>query len=532
MVNSTQDHFKAREISRRQVEVVEIKRRAQQWRLTDCTEETLEQMRHALIEEMEVLQKRLLEVDKRLNMYLENGRLLEVDQSLRTIDRLTLEWESLNRHLQEIDEAIMERYLRRRLINHLGSEKRLNFLDGFILLAIALVVTLTLIEILFPLAPSTVATITTIDTIICFFLIADFFTRLWLAEDHRWYFRRYWIDLVASIPFYEFLRFGRLVRLTRFARLFRLLRLGRALRVILFTFRGLHKLSRTFQVNLLKRSIVIAVVLLFIGALSIVALESTQQAAPHDLTQGIWWSFVTVVTGGFPDIYDPTTLGGRLITVGLVLLGLTVTGIFTASLTSVLVEDESSRIEQSQVALEARLGIINQKLDLLSSETNEGLIALETASQKLSNKRTRAGIAQVLCETMMHDFECLQASVHLLNDAQTRLTQIANLGLDHVGPQEREKVGEGFTGQVVADLLAQNNVAELDLEPFTEPCVAVHGISMVCPLVAAQQVIGVLHVVLPEELGRYYLYNRVPMTLAHHTAVALYAAALAQQARS
>jgi hypothetical protein len=31
---------------------------------------------------------------------------------------------------------------------------------------------------------------------------------------------------------------------------------------------------------------------------------------------------------------------------------------------------------------------------------------------------------------------------------------------------------------------------------------------------------------LPENLGRYYLYNRAPMTLAHHAAMAFYAAGL------
>jgi hypothetical protein len=49
---------------------------------------------------------------------------------------------------------------------------------------------------------------------------------------------------------------------------------------------------------------------------------------------------------------------------------------------------------------------------------------------------------------------------------------------------------------------------------------------MVCPLVAGRQVLGALQVVLPENLGRYYLYNRAPMTLAHHAAMAFYAAGL------
>jgi hypothetical protein len=46
------------------------------------------------------------------------------------------------------------------------------------------------------------------------------------------------------------------------------------------------------------------------------------------------------------------------------------------------------------------------------------------------------------------------------------------------------------------------------------------------PLVAGGGVLGALHVVLPDDLARYYLYNRVPMTMAHHAAVAFYAADL------
>jgi len=49
---------------------------------------------------------------------------------------------------------------------------------------------------------------------------------------------------------------------------------------------------------------------------------------------------------------------------------------------------------------------------------------------------------------------------------------------------------------------------------------------MICPLVAGRKLLGLLHVVLPEDLGRFYLYNRVPMTLAHHAAMAFYAADL------
>jgi hypothetical protein len=77
--------------------------------------------------------------------------------------------------------------------------------------------------------------------------------------------------------------------------------------------------------------------------------------------------------------------------------------------------------------------------------------------------------------------------------------------------------------------LQEPNLAGFDIEPETEICISVKGIALACPLVASRQVLGALHIVLPDNLARYYIYNRVPMTLAHHAAVALYAAHLAKQ---
>lgn len=527
LVESLDEHHRAQEIGRHQAQVDEIRRRAQNWRLMDCDEETLERMRHTLIEEIEALEEKLAEVDHRFLTYVESGRPLDVQHSLHEIDRLSAEWEALNQHLQDVDEALLERHLRSRLSRFLGGRERLYILDFAVFFCIIFVVALTLMEFLLNLPDDVIRWIVTVDTAICLFLIADFFLRLSLSEDRRWYFRRYWIDLVASIPFYEALRFGRLVRLVRFvrfARLFRLLRLARAVRIFSHTFRGLSKLAKTFELNLLKRSIAIALALLVFGALSIGILEGGYEASLRGLGESLWWSFTTVVTGGFADLYNPNTTFGRFITVGLVLLGLTVTGIFTASLTSVLVVDDSTRIQQNQRELELRLHDLEQKLDLLSGETNQGLIALETVAQDLSNQRSREGVARVLSETMVRDFEGVQASVHLLDESRSRLVRVAQEGMEEVAPPPTVALGEGLTGRVVAELLQEEDVAALDLEPETTLSAQAQGLAMVCPLVAGGRVLGALHVVLPDTLARYYLYNRAPMTLAHHAAMALYAA--------
>ena len=209
------EHARVQEIGRHQVAIETVRRRARHWRLIDCDEETLVRMRHALIEEIEVVEEQLAQVDRHFLLYVDKGRPLDAEHALRQINRLSAEWEALREHLQEVDEALLERQLRARMARALGGVGWLNLLDATVFISIIVVVSLTVLEFLLPLSPTTVTRIIWTDTIISLFLIADFFFRLIVAPDRRWYFKRYWIDLVASIPFYEVLRFGRLVRIVR-----------------------------------------------------------------------------------------------------------------------------------------------------------------------------------------------------------------------------------------------------------------------------------------------------------------------------
>jgi voltage-gated potassium channel len=513
-------------ISEREEHVEDIQRRAQRWRLMDCSERTLERMHVAVDQQMAEVEERLAETDERFLRYVEVGNPSAAEQTLEAINRLSAEWERLKKRLREIDNVLQERRLRNRLIDWLGSEARLNLLDGFVFVSILVVVGMTLGEMLIPgLSEEVIETVTILDTTICVFLIADFFLRLALAEDKWWYWRSYWIDLVSSIPFYAILRFGRLVRIARFVRLLRLLRLTRAVRLLLFIFRGLDKLIRTFEMNLLKRSVLIALALLVFGALAISAVEGPQEQTIGDLGESLWWSFSTVVTGGFADLYNPTTPTGRIVTVGMILLGLTVTGIFTASLTSVLVEDESSKLEQNQHRFEERLKTVHHKLDLLTGETNQALVALESVAQAISNQPTPEALADLLAHSLTTEFHSLQASVHLLGDGREELVRITHAGLEIIAPPERIAMGEGFVGEVAAELHGQD-MTRIDLEPATQICPEVQGVSMLCPLAAGGRFLGLVHLVLPEGLASDYLYTRVPMTLAHHAAMAFYAAGL------
>jgi voltage-gated potassium channel len=505
--------------------IEEIQIRAQRWRLIDCSEETLGRMKTALQEEIATLGTSLQAANDLFEQYIQIGNPSGAMSSQEEIEGLSNEWKRLKKHLHEVEEAILERSLRRRLSEILGGEARVNFFDGLVLILILIVVSLTLIELLIPLTPTTTETIILADTAICFFLLGEFFLRLIVATDKKWYIKRYWIDFVSSLPLNGILQFGRLARIARFARLVRLMRLSRAVRVLLFASRGLDKIFRTFELNLLKRSVIIALALLIFGALSIAALESD----PHitSFNDSLWWSFATVVTGGFADLYNPITPTGRFVTVGLILLGLTVTGIFTASLTSVLVEDDSSRIEQRQLQFQHGLNAISHKLDLLAGETREAMVALEQVAQAVSNQSSQQNLAQTLTQSLTENFYCLQASVHLFEAGPERLRRIAFSGLEKITPPAEIMLDQGFVGHVAAKL-HRADLATVDLEPSQELCLPVQGIAMVCPMVAESRLMGCLHLVLPSNLANDYLYTRVPMTLAHQAAVAFLAKTLLQ----
>ena len=504
-----------------QKQIEHIRRRVQEWRLIAQEDETLERIRRSLHEALNSVQAQMEKADESFTRYVQQGRPLLAEQAREEIDYWGGQWDKLNERLVSVNEALQEHRLFDRMSDFLGGPRRARALEILVLAMIAVVVSIILVELIVPLPAETVRQLGMVDLVISLFLMGEFFLRLSLADSKTWFLRRYWIDLVASIPFQQVLHFGRLARLARFARFFRFIRIARA---ILFIFRGADKLFKTFNLVLLKRSLLVTMTLLVVGAMSIGVLEGDNEATLHDLGDSLWWSFATVVTGGYADVYDPVTIPGRLITVGLVLLGLIVTGIFTASLTSVLVEGDSSIVERNQRSLDAKLSDLQKRLDLMASETNQGLVALETVAQLLSNQTTSEGIAAVLAQTLIQDFSAVEVSIYLL-EQETTDEQPALKLLHHVGqigqpPATVIKLGEALIGRVTANLLTKPNLAKVDLEPETTFSQVIDSVEMVCPLVAGLRVQGALQLVLPDDTARYYLYNRVPMTLAHHAALA------------
>ena len=215
-----------------------------------------------------------------------------------------------------------------------------------------------------------------IDTICCVLFLINFFFELKLCDSKKWYWRTHWVDFVTSIPLpplhLVLTGTGSLgaIRAGRLLRLIRILRAVRILRMFLFLWRGMDHLSSIMDVKLLKRSLFYGLIAMICGALLFMTFEQVQIG--KDFGSSLWWSFTTLVTGGFADIHNPTSVGGKVLTVMLVIGGMVLVGVFTATLTSVLVRDDDTWQQQDideqfrkLSNLESLVEKIDQRLDRL-----------------------------------------------------------------------------------------------------------------------------------------------------------------------
>jgi voltage-gated potassium channel len=108
-----------------------------------------------------------------------------------------------------------------------------------------------------------------------------------------------------------------------------------------------------------------AALLIYAGALAV--LDAEENAPGSNLTNfgdAIWWAMTTITTVGYGDHY-PITLLGRSVAAGLMIGGIAVLGVVTASVASWMVQ---SVAQETQAELDAAEAPVQEELRRLSAQ--------------------------------------------------------------------------------------------------------------------------------------------------------------------
>ena len=221
------------------------------------------------------------------------------------------------------------------------------YFDYFIQVLILLSIASFTVETIPDLEPQTVYFLERFELVCIVIFSLEYLIRLYIAKSKmRFVFSFYGIiDLLAILPFYLALGFDlRSARVLRFLRLFRIIKLIRY-----------NKAIRRFQnaFIMIKQELimfsVVSLILFYLSAVGIYYFEnSVQPEAFSSIFSSLWWSVVTLTTVGYGDIV-PITIGGRIFTFIILMIGLGIIAIPSGMISSALTEARAMEKEEMKI---------------------------------------------------------------------------------------------------------------------------------------------------------------------------------------
>ena len=197
-------------------------------------------------------------------------------------------------------------------------------------------------------------TLNAIDYLVWALFAVEYLVKFYLAPSRRHFVRTHLLDLaVIAVP------------LLRPIRVLRVLRILRGVVVA----GGVLRRARSILTHHGLHYVLLAVVLLvFVAAALEKAFEASVKGSNiHTYADALWWAVVTVTTVGYGDKF-PVSAAGRGVAVVLMLAGIGLVGVVTATVASFFIEE---RQNDTLLQVEARIERIES---LLTQENNPSLI--------------------------------------------------------------------------------------------------------------------------------------------------------------
>jgi voltage-gated potassium channel len=180
-------------------------------------------------------------------------------------------------------------------------------------------------------------------------LLIEYLVRLVVTPDRHGYLRRRWVEpATVVVPPLQGCRFVGIEK------------------VCLLLHEGELRMEVILKHHSLFRVLLAAAATLFIGAWLVLLFEKNAKGSNiHNYPDALWWAIVTVTTVGYGDRF-PETGGGRSVAVVLMLVGIGLIGVLTATVASVFIkehtDDNKEAIKKGHADLGERLAVISDRL--------------------------------------------------------------------------------------------------------------------------------------------------------------------------
>lgn len=209
-------------------------------------------------------------------------------------------------------------------------KKEIKLFNILILILSVYVLISLIISVIFKLSNELDILLGYIDNFICLIFLIDFWIRFKNADNKLAFMKWGWIDLIASIPFLDYARAGRVIRLVRLVRVFRALKSTKLI---------YEHIAQNKKQSVLTSVALISILMIIFSSIAILQFEKDINSNIKTAEDAIWWSYVTITTVGYGDKF-PITTEGRIIGVILMTTGVGIFGTFTALVSSWFVQNK------------------------------------------------------------------------------------------------------------------------------------------------------------------------------------------------
>jgi len=245
------------------------------------------------------------------------------------------------------------------------------------------------------------------DWVIWLTFVVETTTLSMLVNDRRTYLSQNWMNLLiilVGLPL--------IWDITPYAAMLRSLRLLLLLSLVL---RFSSTLRQVLAHNRLGTTLAVSLVVIVTAGLLMSAIDPSV-GSPWD---GIWWAWVTVTTVGYGDIV-PTTPAGKLFGALLILLGVGLFSLMTASFSSFFIGRDVTKVEQEIEKDVNRLQREEADIHATIERVGRSLSSVETRMEALERKEGQVGQVE---RRIARDFDRVQQQETDLHTTMERISK-------------------------------------------------------------------------------------------------------------